>query len=137
MATANGASAGPRPAYTKASSDAAAAIRKNMRDREETSIELTAESELNIGHFEEYPTLSVSEAKYLIETLFAARGRSMAQGNEVLGKMQNYMDTFYRFLDRPQFDELESLFKPWQHVEDKDGKPLMPFERAQLRMFGD
>jgi hypothetical protein len=40
-------------------------------------------------------------------------------------KMQNYMDTFARFKDRPQLDELESLMIPHSQLDH--------YERAQLR----
>ena len=40
-------------------------------------------------------------------------------------KMQAYLDTFSRFKDRAQLDELESLLIPFPQLEF--------FERAQLR----
>jgi hypothetical protein len=46
--------------------------------------------------------------------------------NRVMVKMQNYMDTFARFKDRPQLGELESIMKPHAQLDH--------FERAQLRM---
>jgi hypothetical protein len=42
-------------------------------------------------------------------------------------KMQAYLDTFSRFKDRAQLDELDSLLIPFPQLEF--------FERAQLRTF--
>ncbi len=42
-------------------------------------------------------------------------------------KMQAYLDTFSRFKERAQLDELESLLIPFPQLEF--------FERAQLRAF--
>ncbi|KAF1811352.1 RNA polymerase Rpb4 [Eremomyces bilateralis CBS 781.70] len=98
------------------------------RERTVAPGEEEAGAELILGEFQGVPTLSVSEAKMVIDTLVTRRKNRDPNGfreTETLSKMQEYMDTFSRFKDK------EALIEAAGWLEDYSAK-LDSFERSQL-----
>ncbi|KZZ88840.1 polymerase II polypeptide D [Ascosphaera apis ARSEF 7405] len=101
------------------------------RPREEPKAELEATTELKLGEFQDVPTLSLSEARLVINKVLDIRrnaegegGRPVTEEPEALTKTLDYLEIFARFKDTENIEEVEKLLSA--HTE------LELFERSQL-----
>jgi DNA-directed RNA polymerase II subunit RPB4 len=81
---------------------------------------------VELGEFQNDPALSVSEARYVTDTVIAGRRKTGFQFSvtDIMRQMLNHMDTFSRFSDREQLQNLETLFVPYPQ--------LNTFEKSQI-----
>ncbi|KAL9100599.1 MAG: hypothetical protein Q9163_004036 [Psora crenata] len=95
------------------------------RTRERPGGEEEATTELKLGEFQNVPTLTLSEARLLINAVMDHR-RQQRQVNETetLIKTQDYLDVFARFKQKENIEAVERMLA--SRVE------LELFERSQL-----
>ncbi|KAI5288547.1 RNA polymerase B [Ascosphaera aggregata] len=110
------------------------------RPREEPKPELEATTELKLGEFQDVPTLSLSEARLVINKVLDLRrnaagdgGRPVTEEPEYAGmlsvsraltKTLDYLEIFARFKDTENIEEVERLLSARTELE--------LFERSQL-----
>ncbi|EFR02229.1 polymerase II polypeptide D [Nannizzia gypsea CBS 118893] len=96
------------------------------RKRELPQSELEATAQLKLGEFQHVPTLSLSEARLVINKVLDLRrkGDSKFEERETLVKTQDYLEVFARFKEKENIEAVERLLSA--HTE------LEFFERSQL-----
>ncbi|PGH13076.1 hypothetical protein AJ79_03913 [Helicocarpus griseus UAMH5409] len=96
------------------------------RKRELPQSELEATSQLKLGEFQNVPTLSLSEARLVINKVLDLRrkGDHKFEERETLIKTQDYLELFARFKEKENIEAVERLLSA--HTE------LELFERSQL-----
>lgn len=96
------------------------------RKRELPQAELEATTQLKLGEFQNVPTLSLSEARLVINKVLDLRrkGEHKFEERETLIKTQDYLEVFARFKEKENIEAVERLLS--QHTE------LELFERSQL-----
>ncbi|EDN02380.1 polymerase II polypeptide D [Histoplasma capsulatum] len=96
------------------------------RKRELPQNELEATSQLKLGEFQNVPTLSLSEARLVINKVLDLRrkGDHKFEEREALVKTQDYLELFARFKEKENIEAVERLLSA--HTE------LEFFERSQL-----
>ncbi|KAK2741748.1 RNA polymerase B [Myotisia sp. PD_48] len=96
------------------------------RKRELPQNELEATSHLKLGEFQNVPTLSLSEARLVINKVLDLRrkGDNKFEERETLLKTQDYLEVFARFKEKENIEAVERLLSA--HTE------LEFFERSQL-----
>ncbi|KAF3481910.1 polymerase II polypeptide D [Arthroderma uncinatum] len=96
------------------------------RKRELPQSELEATSQLKLGEFQNVPTLSLSEARLVINKVLDLRrkGENKFEERETLIKTQDYLEVFARFKEKENIEAVERLLSA--HTE------LEFFERSQL-----
>ncbi|KAL1955734.1 hypothetical protein VTO42DRAFT_8132 [Malbranchea cinnamomea] len=96
------------------------------RKRELPQTELEATSQLKLGEFQNVPTLSLSEARLVINKVLDLRrkGDNKFEERETLVKTLDYLEVFARFKEKENIEAVERLLS--QHTE------LEMFERSQL-----
>ncbi|OAX78992.1 hypothetical protein ACJ72_06696 [Emergomyces africanus] len=96
------------------------------RKRELPQNELEATSQLKLGEFQNVPTLSLSEARLVINKVLDLRrkGDHKFEERETLVKTQDYLELFARFKEKENIEAVERLLSA--HTE------LELFERSQL-----
>ncbi|EEP76546.1 DNA-directed RNA polymerase II 16 kDa polypeptide [Uncinocarpus reesii 1704] len=96
------------------------------RKRELPQNELEASSQLKLGEFQNVPTLSLSEARLVINKVLDLRKKSnnKYEERETLIKTQDYLEVFARFKEKENIEAVERLLSA--HTE------LEFFERSQL-----
>ena len=99
------------------------------RKRELPQAELEATTQLKLGEFQNVPTLSLSEARLVINKVLDLRrkGEHKFEERETLIKTQDYLEVFARFKEKENIEAVERLLS--QHTE------LELFERSQLGGF--
>lgn len=111
----------PRPSPFSATSMAASRVREKPTGDEEAS------SVLVLGEFDGVPSLSLSEARLLINVVMETRRRTTnrkVEETETLVKTQDYLDVFARFKQKENIEAVERLLSGQTGFE--------PFERSQL-----
>ncbi|KAI5306630.1 hypothetical protein KEM56_007873 [Ascosphaera pollenicola] len=105
--------------------------RPTHRPREEPKIEYEATTELRLGEFEDAATLSVSEARLVLNKIMGVRretareeGKTVPEEPESLTKTMDYVEIFARFKDPANLEAVGNLLEKQTHLE--------LFERAQL-----
>ncbi|MBE7182382.1 MAG: hypothetical protein INR71_14460 [Terriglobus roseus] len=95
-------------------------IKINTTEQEE------AGSQLKLGEFQHTPTLSLSEARIVIDAILDTRAKQGKRhaDTEVLSKMQDYLDTFARFKRKETATEVGEILDAHSAFE--------PFEKSQL-----
>ena len=84
-----------------------------------------AEATLNLGEFTGKPTLSLSEARLLINAVIQHRaGPHATKETETLVKTQDYLDVFARFKQQENINQVDQLLKDRMDMEN--------FEKSQL-----
>ncbi|KAI9740373.1 MAG: RNA polymerase B [Cirrosporium novae-zelandiae] len=100
-------------------------IAPTSRARETAPGDEEATVELKLGEFQDVPSLTLSEARILINAVIEHRkAQQKVEETEVLLKTQDYLDVFARFKQKENTEAVERLLS--QHGE------LEPFERSQL-----
>ncbi|KAI9778129.1 MAG: RNA polymerase B [Geoglossum umbratile] len=97
------------------------------RAREQPQGDEEAATELKLGEFQNVPTLTLSEARLLINAVLDHRktsGREF-QETEMLRSTQDYLDVFARFKQKENIEAVERLLSTQTH-------PFESFERSQL-----
>ena len=99
------------------------------RSRERPGGEEEATSDLRLGEFQNVPTLTLSEARLLINAVMDHRKQQrQVNETETLIKTQDYLDVFARFKQKENIEAVERMLA--SRVE------LELFERSQLGMRG-
>lgn len=82
--------------------------------------------ELKLGEFQNVTTLTLSEARLIIDAIVEHRKKHKIGLNETetLTKMRAYLDVFSRFKDREDCDSIDNLLRT--------RNDLAGFERSQL-----
>ncbi|KAL9601379.1 MAG: hypothetical protein Q9219_002555 [cf. Caloplaca sp. 3 TL-2023] len=95
------------------------------RTREKPSGDEEATTDLKLGEFQNVPTLTLSEARLLINAVMDHR-KSMRKVEETdtLVKTQDYLDVFARFKQKENIEAVERMLSAKQELE--------LFERSQL-----
>ncbi|KAL8916084.1 MAG: hypothetical protein Q9172_006467 [Xanthocarpia lactea] len=95
------------------------------RTREKPSGDEEATAELKLGEFQNVPTLTLSEARLLINAVLDNR-RKLRKVNETetLIKTQDYLEVFARFKQTENIEAVERVLSAKQELER--------FERSQL-----
>lgn len=95
------------------------------RARERATGDEEATAELKLGEFQHVPTLTLSEARLLINAVMEHRKASRkVEETETLIKTQDYLDVFARFKQKENIEAVERMLA--SHTE------LESFERSQL-----
>ncbi|KAK4693739.1 DNA-directed RNA polymerase II subunit RPB4, partial [Lecanoromycetidae sp. Uapishka_2] len=95
------------------------------RAREKTGGDEEAAVDLKLGEFEGVPTLTLSEARLIIESILARRRKQrQVTETETLIKTQDYLDVFARFKQQETITAVEAMLRGKTELE--------PFERSQL-----
>jgi len=95
------------------------------RTREQPAGDEEATTELKLGEFQNVPTLTLSEARLLINAVMDHRKQQRkVDETEMLIKTQDYLDVFARFKQKENIEAVERMLAT--HVE------LESFERSQL-----
>ncbi|KAG8530733.1 uncharacterized protein KY384_004090 [Bacidia gigantensis] len=95
------------------------------RQREKPGGDEEATTKLELGEFKDIPTLTLSEARLLINAVIDHRKQSRQfNETETLIKTQDYLDVFARFKQKENIEAVERMLD--QRVE------LEFFERSQL-----
>ncbi|KZF23752.1 polymerase II polypeptide D [Xylona heveae TC161] len=95
------------------------------RTRENPPGDEEATAELRLGEFQNVPTLTLSEARLLINAVMDHRkAQRKVEETEMLIKTQDYLDVFARFKQKENIEAVERMLAT--HVE------LESFERSQL-----
>lgn len=97
------------------------------RVREKPTGDEEASSVLVLGEFDGVPSLSLSEARLLINVVMETRRRTTnrkVEETETLVKTQDYLDVFARFKQKENIEAVERLLSGQTGFE--------PFERSQL-----
>ncbi|KAL8768720.1 MAG: hypothetical protein Q9209_005138 [Squamulea sp. 1 TL-2023] len=98
---------------------------QTSRTREKPSGDEEATAELKLGEFQNVPTLTLSEARLLINAVLDNR-RKLRKVNETetLIKTQDYLEVFARFKQTENIEAVERVLSAKQELE--------LFERSQL-----
>ncbi|KAI9869071.1 MAG: RNA polymerase B [Trichoglossum hirsutum] len=102
------------------------AAQPTSRAREQPQGDEEASTELKLGEFQNVPTLTLSEARLLINAVLDHRktsGREFPE-TEMLRSTQDYLDVFARFKQKENIEAVERLLSTQTHLES--------FERSQL-----
>lgn len=96
------------------------------RAREKPAGDEEASSTLVLGEFDGVPSLSLSEARLLINAVMEHRRKTSrkVEETETLVKTQDYLDVFARFKQKENIEAVERLLASRGEFE--------PFERSQL-----
>ncbi|KAL8678163.1 MAG: hypothetical protein Q9224_001323 [Gallowayella concinna] len=95
------------------------------RSREKPSGDEEATAELKLGEFQDVPTLTLSEARLLINAVIDNRKKQRkVDETETLIKTQDYLDVFARFKQKENIEAVERMLSAKQELER--------FERSQL-----
>ena len=95
------------------------------RTRERPGGDESASTELNLGEFQNVPTLTLSEARLLINAVMDHRKQSrQVNETETLIKTQDYLDVFARFKQKENIEAVERMLASKVELEF--------FERSQL-----
>ncbi|KAL8730653.1 MAG: hypothetical protein Q9166_003966 [cf. Caloplaca sp. 2 TL-2023] len=95
------------------------------RTREKPSGDEEATAELRLGEFQDVPTLTLSEARLLINAVIENRKKMRkVDETETLIKTQDYLDVFARFKQKENIEAVERMLTAKQELER--------FERSQL-----
>ncbi|KAI9824210.1 MAG: RNA polymerase B [Thelocarpon impressellum] len=100
------------------------------RTREPAQGDEEAGADLKLGEFHGVPSLSLSEARLLINVVMDKRREKSAgpgaavQDTEMLVKTQDYLDVFARFKLKENIEAVERLLVARENLD--------PFERSQL-----
>ncbi len=96
------------------------------RPRDKAAGDEEASSQLVLGEFDGVPSLSLSEARLLINAVMEHRRKTArkVEETEMLVKTQDYLDTFARFKQKENIEAVERLLASRAEFE--------PFERSQL-----
>jgi len=98
------------------------------RAREKPAGDEEASSQLVLGEFDGVPSLSLSEARLLINAVMDHRRKTRkVEETETLVKTQDYLDVFARFKQKENIEAVERLLASRAEFE--------PFERSQLGEF--
>ena len=98
------------------------------RTRERPGGEEEATADLKLGEFQNVPTLTLSEARLLINAVMDHRKQQrQVNETETLIKTQDYLDVFARFKQKENIEAVERMLA--SRVE------LELFERSQLGRF--
>ncbi|KAF2146587.1 uncharacterized protein K452DRAFT_67900 [Aplosporella prunicola CBS 121167] len=83
-------------------------------------------TELKLGEFQGVTTLTLSEARLIIDAIVEHRKKNKISVNETetLTKMRTYLDVFSRFKERDDCDSIDNLLRT--------RNDLAGFERSQL-----
>ncbi|MCJ1474315.1 RNA polymerase B [Lambiella insularis] len=102
-----------------------AAQAPKSRAREQPTGDEEATTDLKLGDFQHVPTLTLSEARLLINAVMDHRkSQRKVEETEVLIKTQDYLDVFARFKQKENIEAVERM------LATKDELEL--FERSQL-----
>lgn len=95
------------------------------RQREVPQQDLEASTVLKLGEFENVPSLTLSEARLIINTILKTRQEKGVeiQITDTLSKTQDYLEVFARFKEKENIEAVERLLF---------SVDLKPFERSQL-----
>ncbi|KAL8873023.1 MAG: hypothetical protein Q9174_001442 [Haloplaca sp. 1 TL-2023] len=95
------------------------------RTREKPSGDEEATADLKLGEFQHVPTLTLSEARVLINAVIDHRkARGKVDETETLIKTQDYLDVFARFKQKENIEAVERMLAAKEELER--------FERSQL-----
>ncbi|KAL8709269.1 MAG: hypothetical protein Q9220_006012 [cf. Caloplaca sp. 1 TL-2023] len=95
------------------------------RTREKPSGDEEATADLKLGEFQHVPTLTLSEARLLINAVIDHRkSQRKVDETETLIKTQDYLDVFARFKQKENIEAVERMLSAKQDLE--------LFERSQL-----
>ncbi|KAL8839994.1 MAG: hypothetical protein Q9170_001536 [Blastenia crenularia] len=95
------------------------------RTREKPSGDEEAAADLKLGEFQSVPTLTLSEARLLINAVMDHRKSiRKVEETDVLMKTQDYLDVFARFKQKENIEAVERMLSAKQELE--------LFERSQL-----
>ncbi|KAL8951133.1 MAG: hypothetical protein Q9222_002877 [Ikaeria aurantiellina] len=95
------------------------------RTREKPSGDEEATADLKLGEFQNVPTLTLSEARLLINAVIDHRkSQRKVEETETLIKTQDYLDVFARFKQKENIEAVERMLSAKQELE--------LFERSQL-----
>ncbi|MCJ1227894.1 RNA polymerase B [Toensbergia leucococca] len=95
------------------------------RTREMPTGDEEATTDLKLGEFQEVPTLTLSEARVLINAVVKHRkSQRRIEETEVLMKTQDYLDVFARFKGKENVEAVERILVSHTEMEQ--------FERSQL-----
>ncbi|MCJ1279387.1 RNA polymerase B [Puttea exsequens] len=95
------------------------------RAREKAGGDEEATTELKLGEFQHVPTLTLSEARLLINAVMDHRKSQRAvTETETLVKTQDYLDVFARFKQKENIEAVERMLTAHEELE--------LFERSQL-----
>lgn len=99
------------------------------RAREKPAGDEEAASQLVLGEFDGVPSLSLSEARLLINAVMDHRRKNArkVEETETLVKTQDYLDVFARFKQKENIEAVERLLS--------SRSEFAPFERSQLGRF--
>ncbi|KMU81182.1 polymerase 2 polypeptide D [Coccidioides immitis RMSCC 3703] len=84
--------------------------------RELPQNELEASSQLKLGEFQNVPTLSLSEARLVINKVLDLRKKSnnKYEERETLIKTQDYLEVFARFKEKENIEALSGCYRRTQ-----------------------
>ncbi|KAI9701999.1 MAG: RNA polymerase B [Candelina mexicana] len=95
------------------------------RAREQPQGDEEAAKDLRLGEFQSVPTLTLSEARLLINAVMDHRKQGGKQDEtEMLRNTQQYLDTFARFKQKENIEAVERMLAAQTNFES--------FERSQL-----
>lgn len=95
------------------------------RTREKPSGDEEASADLKLGEFQNVPTLTLSEARLLINAVMEHRKSiRKIEETDTLVKTQDYLDVFARFKQKENIEAVERMLSAKQELE--------LFERSQL-----
>ncbi|KAI9847186.1 MAG: RNA polymerase B [Sclerophora amabilis] len=97
------------------------------RAREKPQGDEEATSELRLGEFQNVPSLTLSEARLVINVVMENRKQKQqreVQDTEMLIKTQDYLEVFARFKQKENIEAVERLLVAHEDLEH--------FERSQL-----
>ncbi|KAL8940953.1 MAG: hypothetical protein Q9216_002522 [Gyalolechia sp. 2 TL-2023] len=95
------------------------------RTREKPSGDEEASADLKLGEFQNVPTLTLSEARLLINAVMDHRKSvRKVEETDTLVKTQDYLDVFARFKQKENIEAVERMLSAKQELE--------LFERSQL-----
>ncbi|KAK8197226.1 RNA polymerase Rpb4 [Phyllosticta capitalensis] len=99
---------------------------RRRRPKGEGAGDEEAGQELKLGEFQNVTTLTLSEARLIIDAIVEHRKKHNIALNETetLTKMRAYLDVFSRFKDRDDCDSIDNLLRT--------RNDLAGFERSQL-----
>jgi len=100
-------------------------IAPTSRSREQATGDEEATTELKLGEFQNVPTLTLSEARLLINAVMDHRKQQRkVEETETLIKTQDYLDVFARFKQKENIEAVERMLASHDELE--------LFERSQL-----
>ncbi|MCJ1280925.1 RNA polymerase B [Xylographa opegraphella] len=105
-----------------------AAAAPTSRSREQPTGDEEATSDLKLGEFQNVPTLTLSEARVLINAVMDRRKQQRkVEETETLVKTLDYLDVFARFKQKENIEAVERMLVGHDELE--------LFERSQLDMI--